>query len=407
MTRRKFTPEELSGFALHALETATPGDRWVRRAIADFFLALVDLHEATPDGQLPGGEFLPAVVVQLERLRSDVAMAVVYQIDEIDEAGWERRAEALRVRSALQYLKEDFVGTSMAELVDAETLADADVAIRELIGEHGPADAEDVPAFVPVSHWWWDSSFRAAMPDWVTVYRIGEAPDDLRPAFHIVDRAYPRPWLAEAAREEASKALSERGIIRSLSGFEGSSGYSGDGLPTWEEFRQRHFVEGVPLPVRSVPRDYEPPSGVDAMRAEIRREGSAVLAELESIAGEAFPGSPTQLNSIDGPLRMSPASVYQHEELWGFRISFMVFPEFPADVPPADEIAALAPVLTARGWSVGPTLEKAGKLEVDVSRGELLLHIFAEPGAVTCHVVSPRYRAPDEPGATWVIEPRS
>ncbi|WP_189334785.1 hypothetical protein [Actinoplanes ianthinogenes] len=346
------------------------------------------------------------MVAQLERLRWDAGMAAAYQVDEIEEAGWERRAQALRVRSALEYLKDDFAGTSVADLVDAETIADADAAIRELIDEHGPADPEDLPEYVPASHWWWDGSYRAAMPDWVTVYRIGEAPDDLRSAFYIADRAYPRPWLAEAARQEASKALSERGIIRSLSGVEGSAGYPGGALPTWEEFRQRHFVDGVPLPVRSVPQAYVSPPGLAAMRAEIRRDGSAVLAELESIAAEAFPGSPTQLNDIQGPVRMSPASVYEHEELWGFRISFMVFPEYPADVPPADEVAALTPVLTGRGWSVGPVQEKPGKLELDVSRGEHRLHVFAEPGAVTFHAVSPRYRAPAEPGATWVIEPR-
>jgi hypothetical protein len=373
----------------------------------EFFDYLVDLHAVSPDGGLPAGDFLPSVVAELERLRFDAGVAAEYLVDAIEEAGWDGQEDALRARSALQYVNDDFAGTALAGMVEAETLADADTAVKAQLAKYGLVEAEDVPAFVPESHWWWDSSYRAAMPDWVTVYRLGEAPDDLRPAFYVADRAYPRPWLAEAAKEEASKALSERGIIRSLSGVEGSADFAGGALPTWEDFRQRHFVDGVPLPVRSVPRDYVPPPGLTAMRAEIRRDGLATLAELEAVAAEAFPGAPTQLNEMEGPIRFSPASVYKHEELWGFRINFMVLPDYPADVPPADEVAALSPVLARRGWSAGTTRESAGKLRVEATRGEHRLDVFAEPGKVTFHVLSPRYRAPAAPGADWVIEPRS
>ncbi|GAA2867318.1 hypothetical protein Acy02nite_10300 [Actinoplanes cyaneus] len=407
MASRQFTVEELTRFAVRTLQSAEPGTPRADTHLSEFFDYLVDLHALTPGGGLPAGDFVLTVVAELNRLRRDAGIAAEYLVDAIEQAGWDRHEDALRARSALQYVNDDFAGTAVAGMVEAETLADADEAVRAKLEQYGPADAEEVPAFVPVSHWWWDSSFRAAMPDWVTVYRIGEAPDAVRPVFCIADRSYSRPWLAEAAHSEASAALAERGFISSLTGFEGSADSSFGGLPTWEQFRQRHFVEGAPLPVRPVPPGQEDPPGWDAMRAEILRVGRATLAELEDIFGEAFPGAPTQVNSLDGPRRFSPASVYKHEELWGFRINVMVFPGAGDDVPPPDEVRAVVPVLQRRGWTAGAAEGSPDKLRVEAARGEFRLSVFAESGAVTFIVDSPRYRAPDEPGATWVIEPRS
>ncbi|GAA2666801.1 hypothetical protein [Actinoplanes palleronii] len=410
MMRRKYALEELRRFALRTLEASVPGDRWVRRSVADFFRLLVDVHALIPDFDLrdvaDGSDFYSDVVAQLQRLRSDVQMAADWQVDEIEEASDEQLELALRIRSGLQYLHDDFADTAAAGLVDERVLAEADAATKDLLDKYGPAEPDDVPAFVPVSHWWWDSSFRAAMPDWVTVYRYGEAPDDLSTAFYIADRAYSRPWLALAARQEASSFFSDRDLIREVLRVEGSAGYLGGALPTWDQFRQRHVVDGVPLPVRSVPQDYVPPPGWDAMMAEIQRERDAVFADLQGAAAEAFPNAPTQVNSVEGPMRFSRGAVQKHEELWGFRINFMAFPGFPDSVPPAEEIAAVSPKLSQRGWVVASLRDSPGELHMEAARGEFRLSVFAEPGAVTFIVLSPRYRAPLDMGPIWIIEPR-
>ncbi|KUL25026.1 hypothetical protein [Actinoplanes awajinensis] len=410
MTSRQFTVEDLQGFALKALETGVPGDPRVRRKIADFFLLLVDLHARYPDAGprdvMGGAGFFSTAIAQLQRLRFDATSAADWQVDEIEEASDEQLELALRIRSGLQYLHDDFADTAAAGLVDERVLAEADAATKDLLDKYGPAEPDDVPAFVPVSHWWWDSSFRAAMPDWVTVYRYGEAPDDLSAAFYIADRAYSRPWLALAARQEASSFFSDRNLIREVLRVEGSAGYVGGALPTWDQFRQRHVVDGVPLPVRSVPQDYVPPPGWDAMMAEIQRERDAAFADLQGAAAEAFPNAPTQVNSVEGPMRFSRGAVQKHEELWGFRINFMVFPGFPDSVPPAEEIAAVSPKLSQRGWVVASHRDSPGELHMEAARGEFRLSVFAEPGAVTFIVLSPRYRAPLDMGPTWIIEPR-
>jgi hypothetical protein len=56
--------------------------------------------------------------------------------------------------------------TLMAALVGDDDFAYADEALaRNLADDFRPVGAGDIPAHVPVSHWWWGSSIRAATAD--------------------------------------------------------------------------------------------------------------------------------------------------------------------------------------------------------------------------------------------------
>src|SRR5918997_1822535 len=90
--------------------------------------------------------------------------------------------------------------------------------------------------------------------DRVHVYEYGESSGDLRTAFYVDERAYADPDLARTVLEIADAALTRLGVIYSVEVTSGPDAEIPYGVPTWEEFRQRHFVDDVPLPVRPRPR---------------------------------------------------------------------------------------------------------------------------------------------------------
>jgi hypothetical protein len=387
---------------------APGGTERVGRLVSTFVL----LHSMGAGDGLPplvdGEELVPALAAELDRLRELVSYAVTVGAEKIEEGGSEDLADSLADRSGYQYLADDFADTVAAGLVPDGVFEDADERLADLVKDFGEfIPDKQVPRNVPVSHWWWDIPIRATMPDQVWLFRYGEAVGDVRPAFYLADLDYPRPEVAKAVRRAAADALTSRRIHIDVVLQDGADRYRNGSVPTWEEFRQRHLVDGVPLPVRGQPEGYQEPPGWHAMRSEIRRALDATYADLEETLREAFPGSPTELGEKTGPIRRSPGSVHKDEELWGYRLEVSVFPGFPDQVPVAEEVPALSATLRGRGWAVGPVREERAKPVFDASRDGLLARVFVAPGSIRVVATSPRYRAPAEPSATWIIEPRS
>jgi hypothetical protein len=86
------------------------------------------------------------------------------------------------------------------------------------------------------------------------LYEYGEAYDNLRPAFFIDERTYNDPELAESVIESAEAAMTRAGVIYEVEVTSGVHATRPTGVPTWEEFKQRHFIDGVSLPVVLDPR---------------------------------------------------------------------------------------------------------------------------------------------------------
>lgn len=231
------------------------------------------------------------------------------------------------------------------------------------------------------------------------LYLYGEAHDDLRSAFYIDEQAYPEPELAAMALEIADAALSRLGIIYSV---EVSAGRP-HGVPTWEEFRRRHIVEGQPLPVRPRPRRRVVPPSWDAMSRAVTAGHEALRDELARSFAEAFPAGRVQIEADRGPLRRSPASVDWSEEKYGFEISWRIG---TGDATPAGALDRLAAVLRKRGWEPGEPATGPSGLVMEATREAYRLWTNAQPGFVSVQATSPLYRAPAEPGSTFVTEPR-
>lgn len=81
-----------------------------------------------------------------------------------------------------------------------------------------------------------------------------------------------------------------------------------DDSRTWDEFRQKCFVDGQPTSVRKRPETFVTPPGWVVMNEEPGLVRRAIRDELLDTLAEAFPGSTVAAND-DGPAsRIGPAS---------------------------------------------------------------------------------------------------
>ncbi|MDN3358848.1 hypothetical protein [Actinomadura sp. DC4] len=118
------------------------------------------LVELLGSGENPGqfGWFLGSVLVKAQKGRFD---------------GYE---PAVRGRSGLQILREDFAG----DLFDESTLAILEEIDEELAdaAEEAPPIL-DVPSWIPESHWWWRAPKRTDMSEEERLHRLygGELDD--------------------------------------------------------------------------------------------------------------------------------------------------------------------------------------------------------------------------------------
>ncbi|HEX8346063.1 MAG TPA: hypothetical protein VF657_15190 [Actinoplanes sp.] len=235
------------------------------------------------------------------------------------------------------------------------------------------------------------------------LFRYGEAYDDLRPAFVIDERGYADAAEAQADVYAAEAALRQTGVIYEIEVSAAESSRGLDGVPGWGEFRRRHFVDGVPLPVRPKPADRSVPPSWHAMNEEMGRAGESLCDELTRANREALPDGDTTVLAHRGPVRHGPASVYLHEERFGFVVA--VETEL-ASTAPIEALTSAAGVYEAAGWRLGDVVRDGPVASRHGERGLFRLTMAAEPGFLTVHASSPLYGAPAEPGTTWLTEPR-
>ncbi|MGW4941007.1 hypothetical protein ACWEOZ_05375 [Actinoplanes sp. NPDC004185] len=228
-------------------------------------------------------------------------------------------------------------------------------------------------------------------------------------SLHLYGEAYgdPRPpsssISAPTATQLAEAAMTRAGVIYEVEVTSGVHATRPTGVPTWEEFKQRHFVDGVPLPVRPRPRERVlPPSWPEMVRAveEAHRSFRTYLVQLLTAA---FPGRDISVSADQGPLRRSAASVDWSEESYGFEVTVDAS---IGDLPPADALDRVSELLTDQNWDLADRVTRTANVAVGGSRELYSLWVDARPLRLTVLGQSPLYRAPAEPGTPYVVEPR-
>lgn len=237
----------------------------------------------------------------------------------------------------------------------------------------------------------------------VYLYEYGEAYDDLRPAFFIDERIYGDSELAESVVESAEAAMTRAGVIYEVEVTSGVHATRPIGVPTWEQFKQRHFVEGVPLPIRPRRREHiVPPSWQEMIRA-VEEAHRNFRTELIQILTSAFPGFEVSVSSDPGPLRRSAGSVDWSEERFGFEVTVDAS---IGDMPPSEALDRVSALLAQQGWDLADRVTRPKNVAVGGSRGLYGIWVDARPLRLTALGQSPLYRSPAEPGSSYVVESR-
>jgi hypothetical protein len=235
----------------------------------------------------------------------------------------------------------------------------------------------------------------------VYVYEYGEAYDDLRTAFFIDERDYNDPELAESALESAEAAMTRAGVIYEVEVTSGIHATRPIGVPTWEAFKQRHFVDGVPLPVRPMQQQLTIPPSWHAMVEAVDTAYHMFRAELMELLAEAMPSGQIAVTWDRGPLRRSPGSVDWSEEKFGFEIRLKAG---LVDTSPAEALNSVGTALARRGWALKePDPEQA---EYQASRNLFTVSIRADQTTLMLFGESPLYWSPAEAGSSYVVEAR-
>ncbi|MEU8609414.1 hypothetical protein AB0C29_15570 [Actinoplanes sp. NPDC048791] len=237
----------------------------------------------------------------------------------------------------------------------------------------------------------------------VHLYEYGEAYDDLRPAFFIDERVYDDPQLAQSVVESADAAMTRAGVIYEVEVTSGRHATRPIGVPTWEEFKQRHFVDGVPLPVRPARHDPAVPPSWAAMIRAVEDAHRAFREELVQLVTTALPGQGVFTAHDPGPLRRSAGSVNWSEESFGFEVTIQAG---LGDLPPAEALDRVSTLLAAHGWRLEERITRPAGVAVEGFRDHFAVLVDARPAKITVLGESPLYRAPAAPASAFVIEPR-
>jgi len=236
----------------------------------------------------------------------------------------------------------------------------------------------------------------------VHVFSLGEAHDDMWPKFHIDERVYDDPAQAAADLREAKEFLESSGVLYGVEIHFGPSARAPAGLSSWPEFRHRHVVEGVPLPIRPVPARTQVPPGWEAMSAEVDRAHAASRDELVAILREALPGAEPQVTWDRGPTRYGPASIHLSEERYGFVVMVSVYRVRHI----GEALERLRSVLRRTGWDAHPPETDEHDEVLTAERAGFRVWAHVTPASLDLHLESPLYRAPDDPaGPAWITEP--
>ena len=231
-------------------------------------------------------------------------------------------------------------------------------------------------------------------------FRYGEAHDDLRTAFYVDSRAYSSPEAAAVAVESARNALRKLRIIFEIELLSTSRLPESLTRPSWDDFKQRHFVLGEPLPVRGRSDKLTVPPSWEAMHEELRAAHGRFRAELLRLAHTAFPGSMVSVRYDRGPLRRSAGSIDWSEERYGFEVYVDVNAE---GLSIGDIAERLRRVLLSEGWA----MTEPGEGDIlRATRDHYEIEMGAEPGDASIVGKSALYSAPPAPATDWVTEPR-
>jgi hypothetical protein len=189
------------------------------------------------------------------------------------------------------------------------------------------------------------------------VFRLGEADDDLTPAFVIDGRDYADGAAAEADVRAARAALQERRLIADFETSVVLPEAPRSGLPSWREWRARHIEGGEPIGVRPRPDAQPTPPGWDGLGRWLEQSRTWLDAQLAAAAA-AVPGARVRRTRQAEPHRVGPGSVVLSEE------RFQVDGEYLA-VPPDGAVAGtvlgqIAGGLRMAGWTIGAPEESPG-----------------------------------------------
>jgi hypothetical protein len=211
-------------------------------------------------------------------------------------------------------------------------------------------------------------------------FSLGEAHDDLTPAFVVDGRTYQDPDQMQADLDAASEVLRAWHIISERESAEAGLDTPAPPLPSWAQWRERYVVRGEPLPVRPLPVEFRVPAGWTPMFDWLEAEREAIRAELLDVASRAVPAGRPFVDQGAGPVRRTPASVDWAQERYAVEII--------VDVPVGgmdrmDAVRATCAALAAGGWQMG---------EVEVS--ERYLQAAGRSGARSVAVVIRRTTGP-------------
>lgn len=167
----------LAGRALNAFAESASRTRDRDALMDSAFAALFDLYRATDPAQRqsPAGREFTTDLAELLAGGNNpdrLGLYVVRSQTAAENGRHEGYRPACWRRSMLQILGDEFVPwTAVLRPQDIDAIARIDTALAEVAAEAGIVTEEEVPSWVPRSHWWW----------WEPVRLRAEEGDDLPP----------------------------------------------------------------------------------------------------------------------------------------------------------------------------------------------------------------------------------
>jgi hypothetical protein len=192
-------------------------------------------------------------------------------------------------------------------------------------------------------------------------FLLGEAYDDLLPAFVVDGRDYRDPDAVRADVSAAREQLRHWHIIADCETSRVTPASPVPSLPRWPEWRERHVIRGEPLLVRPLSPDRRVPAGFGAMFEWLEGVRVWLQAEMLAAARAVVRSSEPKVSRDKGTVRRSAASVDLSEERYGVKLAVEVL--ITGDGTAA--VRAVADALAAKGWVVGAV--SVGDRTVDLS----------------------------------------
>ncbi len=162
------------------------------------------------------------------------------------------------------------------------------------------------------------------------VFRLGEADDDLTPAFVVDGRDYPDDEAVRADVGAARSALRERHFIADFETSAVPAQAPRSPLPSWPQWRARHLERGEPIGARPRPGAQPTPAGWDDMGRWLEQSRSWLDAQLAAAAG-AVPGARVRRTREAEAHRVGPGSVVLAEERYETDCEYLAVPPAGAD----------------------------------------------------------------------------